>query len=130
MIRARQIVSAIVAAAVCFAGAVAAEPAHAHGLNDHDVDSVHIRAVNADADHHSILAHDHDQSQPSGDADDQVPDHGAVFHFHSPCFVAIIAEAPVFGEVSVKPVLIAPEQVVSVMTRSTAPPDRPPRAFL
>ncbi len=132
MIRARQIVSAIVAAVVCFAGVVAAEPAHAHALGEHAADAAHMLAVDADIDHHAILDNDHHGTQPSDDDSSQLPAHSAVFHFHfhSLCFIAIIADAPVFGEISIKHIVIPPEAVASVLTRSTAPPDRPPRIFL
>lgn len=130
MIRVRQIVSAIAAVAVSFAGAMAAEPAHAHPLDAHHVDATHMIVVDADADHHAALLLDHGLQSSDDDADPQSSNHDAVFHFHAPCFVAIIADAPVFGEFSIEHVVIPPEAFVSVLTRSTAPPDRPPRIFL
>ena len=130
MIRVRQIVSAIAAIAVSFAGAIGAEPAHAHAFNAHHIDATHLIAVDADADHHASFSHDHGLQLSDDDADPQSDYHNAVFHFHAPCFVAIIADTPVFGEVSVKHIVMPPEAFVSVLTRSTTPPDRPPRILL
>ncbi len=130
MIGVRQIVSALVAASLVWAGAIAAEPAHAHDLDGHHADTLHVLTLDADADHHAIGGPHRDVA--GDDQGSNVPDaeHGAVFHIHSPCFVAIVTDEPVFDAVTIQSVILPTEPVVCVLTRSTAPPDRPPRALL
>lgn len=127
--------SALVAAAVVWAGVIAAEPAHAHTLlNDH-AHVIHALTPDAHADHRAAFAnhhHDHDVQPSDGDdGSEGRGDEGVVFHVHaSPGFVSLAAEHVIFTHVVVTVTTSPIEPVLPMLTRSTAPPDRPPRFIL
>jgi hypothetical protein len=131
MIGVRQIVSAMMAASVVWAGAIAAEPAHAHDLDSRHADTFHVLALDAEADHHALIGHHNDAASDDGEGGSAPnPEHGAVFHIHSPCFIAIMADEPILDAVTIRSIILPPEPVVCVLTHATVPPDRPPRAAL
>ena len=130
----RQIIAAVVAVSVVWAGAASAQPGHAHDLDDGAATALHMLSVDAHADHHAALVthgHDHHDMQHSHDDGGKQPDHeGAVFHVHATCFVALEPEPLMVAHATVVQAIHPSELVVALHTRSVMPADRPPRPTL
>lgn len=130
----RQIISAILAVSVVWAGAASAQLGHAHGLDDGAVTALHMLSVDAHADHHAAIdthGHDHRDMGHSHDHDGTESDHdSAVFHVHATCFVALAPECVTIANATVEQAIESNELVQPLHTRSVMPADRPPRSFL
>ena len=131
----RRILTALVAATFVWAGAAAAQSAHAHDLSGKHLDAIHAVALDVDADHHvATNAHGHDHHDahqaPSDDGTAPSEHESGIFHVHALCFVALAAEIGTFQHDVPEQAIAPAELIVSLHTRSIGPADRPPRTFL
>lgn len=131
----RQIISALVAVSVVWAGAASAQPGHAHDLDDGAATVLHMLSADVHGDHHAaivVLAHDHHHDiGHSDDHEGTPPDHdGTVFHVHTTCFIALEPEPVTLTHATLVQAIHPSELVVPLHTRSVMPADRPPRTFL
>ncbi len=131
----RQIMSALMAVTIAWAGAAAAQPAHAHDLSGVHQGVIHALTIHAEADHLAAShahGYDHDTAvhAPVDDGSAPPEHENEIFHVHTGCFVALEADYPSFGAIAIEQVAQAAELIVSLHTRSIGPADRPPRTFL
>lgn len=139
MVFVRQIVAALLAVSVAWAGVASAQPGHSHDLDDGIGGALHLLSAEAHAEHDAAIdihGHDHGNMHHSHDDGGQ-PDEqsgqktgGAIFHVHAPCLIALEPQSVTVARATVEQSVYLAELVVPLHTRSVMPADRPPRSFL